>query len=416
VPTDSRVPPFARAGLMIRGLYRSPALRVAAALGLGGASFSLGSLLLARELPTEQYGLISLIVSIAFFAIPIAPLGIDFVITRNGLMLGPFLRRVALATSLLAGVVVVLAGALLYAPGYKLLTCLLVATTAGGISQIAAAHFQSQRQFAASVALTQAPNWALLIAALASVVARSEGALFPAVVFVATTCAFACVGWWVVSRRTTGSEHRLQGSQMWSEAMALLATNAASSLFLQLERLVIPATVGLNELALYAVLAALVGSPFRMIQNAASVTLVPRLREASTSEARRHLLLREASLILVVIVVGSLLIWLLAPPVARLMLRGRYELSGALMIATIVSGVLKVVSAFAVAVASTLAPAKSLRLLGLSSWACVVIGIGAAFALAGFGMVGVLYGVTFGWVIRCLFAGWLSWRYLRRSA
>jgi len=134
-----------------------------------------------------------------------------------------------------------------------------------------------------------------------------------------------------------------------------------------------------------------------MIQGAAAFTLVPRLREAATAEARRHLLLREAGLMLVVMLAGSVMIWLLAPPIARLMLRGRYELTAALMIATIVSGVLKVVSAFAVSVASTLAPPGSLRLLGLSSWACVGVGIGAAFAFKGFGLVGVLYGVSLGW-------------------
>ncbi|HEY6454236.1 MAG TPA: hypothetical protein VIY90_03035 [Steroidobacteraceae bacterium] len=389
---------------------------MAAAFGVGGASFSLGSLILARQLPAEQYGLVSLVVGIAAFATLVAPLGIDFVITRNGLMLGSFLRRVTLTTSLLTGALAVLFGALLYALGYPLLVCLLVSTAAGGITQVTAAHFQSQRQFAVSVPVTQASNWALLIAAVATVITRAEGAVFPAVVLAATTLAFAVAGWWLVTRRTAGAEPVVRPAHLWGEALPLMTTNAASALFLQLERLVIPGTVGISELALYGVLAALVGSPFRMIQGAAAFTLVPRLREAASPAARRHLLMREAGLMLVVMVAGSAVIWLLAPPIARLMLRGRYQLTDALMIATIVSGVLKVVSAFAVAAASTLAPAASLRLLGLSSWICVGVAIGASFALAKFGLVGVLYGVSLGWFVRCLIAGWLSWRYLRQPA
>lgn len=398
---------------MLGSLYRSPALRVAAAFGVGGASFSLGSLILARQLPAEQYGLVSLVVGIAAFTTLIAPFGIDFVVTRNGLMVGSFLRRLALAASLLTGALAALVGALLYSLGYPLLVCLLAATAAGGVLQVAGAHFQSQRQFAVSVPMTQASNWALLIAAAAAAVARSDGAVLPAVVLTATTVAFAAAGWWLVARRTTAAEPIAHPPHLWGEAVSLMTTNAASALFLQLERLVIPGTVGINELALYGVLAALVGSPFRMIQGAAAFTLVPRLRAAATVEARRHLLVSEAGLMLVVMLAGSVVIWFLAPPVAQLMLRGRYELTAALMIATIVSGVLKVVSAFAVSAASTLAPARSLRLLGLSSWICVGVAIGAAFALAGFGLVGVLYGVSLGWAVRCLIAGWLSWRYLR---
>jgi O-antigen/teichoic acid export membrane protein len=416
VSIDAPAPDVARAALMLRNLYKSPALRVAAAFGVGGASFSLGSLILARQLTAEQYGLVSLVVGITSFSTMMAPLGIDFAITRNGLMLGSFLRRVTLTASLLTGALAALVGALLYALGYPLLVCLLVATAAGGISQVTAAHFQSQRQFAVSVPVTQASNWALLIAAVATVIARADGAVFPSAVLAATTLAFAAAGWWLVARRTAAAEPVGHPPHLWGEALSLLTTNAASALFLQLERLVIPGTVGINELALFGVLAALVGSPFRMIQGAAAFTLVPRLREAATAEARRHLLVREAGLMLVVMLAGSAVIWLLAPPIARLMLRGRYELTAALMIATIVSGVLKVVSAFTVSVASTLGPARSLRVLGFSSWVCVGIGIGAAFALARFGLVGVLYGVSLGWLVRCLIAGWLSWRYLRRSA
>jgi len=150
-----------------------------------------------------------------------------------------------------------------------------------------------------------------------------------------------------------------------------------------------------------------------MIQGAVAVTLVPRLRVAGDVAGRRRLLMREAGLMLIVMLAGSALIWLLAPALARLLLNGRYELSNPLMLATIISGVLKVVSALAIAAASTLAPARSLRWLSVGSWACIVIAVAAAVVAARWGLVGVLYGISFGWLVRCAVATAIALPHLR---
>jgi hypothetical protein len=152
-----------------------------------------------------------------------------------------------------------------------------------------------------------------------------------------------------------------------------------------------------------------------MMQGAAGFTLVPRLREAATPNARRQLLRREGALISIVMLVGSVLIWLLAPYVSGVLLAGRYELSDSLMLATMVSGVLKVASAFAIATATTLAPAQRLRYLSLGSWACIGVGILAAFVAARWGLVGVLYGISAGWLVRCIMAAWIALPYLERT-
>ncbi len=393
---------------MLKLLHKSPALGVAAAFGVGGASFSVGSLILARELSTQEYGLVSLVIGLASVATLVAPLGMDSVITRRGWLVGSHLRRIALAASLFTAVVTVTIGWTLYALPAFLLICLLVAAVAGGISQVAAAHFQAQRQFAPSVALMQASNWALVVAAILTALAGTRASAFPTATLAATSLAIAVVGWRVVMRRTEAAEPLAKPQELWAESIPLVTVTAASACFLQLERLVLPAAVGINALSLYGVLAALVGSPFRMIQGGTAVTLVPRLREAATIEARRQLLRREAVLLLVVMVAGSALIWLLAPPITHLILNGRYELSNALMLATIISGFLKVASAFAIATASTLAPARSLRLLSLGSWVCLGIGVAASFAASRWGLVGVLYGISFGWLVRCAIASWIS--------
>lgn len=186
-------------------------------------------------------------------------------------------------------------------------------------------------------------------------------------------------------------------------------------MFLQLERLLLAPTVGVQELALFGVLAALVGSPFRMLQASVQFTLVPALRAAADRRQRLRLLGREALLVGSVVGAGSVAIWLLAPPLAHWFLSGRYDLNAALMTAALISGFLKVLCAFALATVVSLAQERELRLLSVFSWSSIGVSIIAAFAAAPFGLVGVLYGISFGWLVRAIAASWLAMPYLRNS-
>ncbi len=401
---------------MLQSFYKSPALRTAAVFGMGGVAFSVGNLILARVLSAEQYGFASLFIGLASLAILIAPFGVDYVVPRRGLPLGSALRRTTLATSVLTGLVTAMVGALLYRMDVPLLICLFVATAAGGMTQTLASHFQGQGQFPVSMILLQASNWTTVVAGLLTLLAGAATATLPSAILAASALAVAVIGWGLVRRKTASAEPVAPPSGLWAEAIPLLSMNAASAVMMQLERLVIPTTIGINQLALFGVLAALVGSPFRMIQNAVTFTLVPRLREAETARDRRQLLLRESMLIAVVVLLGSIVIWMVAPYIIRLLFAGRYELNDPLMVTTLISGVLKIFSAFAMTTASTLAPEKSLRLLGIGSWICVGIAVLASFAAARWGLVGVLYAISVGWLVRCIMAGWVSLPYLSDSS
>ena len=48
---------------MLRALFQSPSLRVAAAFGTGGAAFALGNLIFARVLSAQDYGTLSLFIN-----------------------------------------------------------------------------------------------------------------------------------------------------------------------------------------------------------------------------------------------------------------------------------------------------------------------------------------------------------------
>jgi hypothetical protein len=180
-----------------------------------------------------------------------------------------------------------------------------------------------------------------------------------------------------------------------------------------MERLVIPHLLPLAQLALFGVLGAIAGSLFRVLQMGVGFSLLPRLRAAGTVLERRHLIAREARLVGAVALLGSVVIWFATPLVERWFLAGKYHLAGALVLAAIVSGIAKIANAFTKAAASALADPRELSLVNLVGWISAGIALGAAFVGARWGLVGVIYGVGLGWMVRAVVAFALIMRHLR---
>jgi hypothetical protein len=193
-----------------------------------------------------------------------------------------------------------------------------------------------------------------------------------------------------------------------------MAIHTSNAVFLQLERLLLVPIAGLQALAVFGVLASLVASPFRMLQMAVLITLTPNLRQANGVEERRRILRREMLLVAGVVGAGSVVIWYAAPPLAHWFLSGRYDLSGTLMCAALVSGALKLCSAFATGTVIAVSEEKGLRALGVVSWATIGLSVAAAVAAAPWGLVGVLYGISTGWLVRSAIAAWMAMPHLRR--
>jgi O-antigen/teichoic acid export membrane protein len=195
--------------------------------------------------------------------------------------------------------------------------------------------------------------------------------------------------------------------------VSLLGITAAALILMQLERLLTPRLLTLEDLATFAVVATLVGSPFRMLQMGAGYTLLPRLSTASTPEERRHLVRREAVAVMCIGGAAALVAWFAAPWIADRLLAGKYTISAALMIAMLVSGGVKIADSFATTIVWALGSARQLAMLNWVSWACAGGGVVAAWLGARWGLVGLMYGVTLGWVARGAIAGALAARLLR---
>jgi hypothetical protein len=392
---------------MLRALYMSAALRAGAVLGLGGLAFTLANLILAKTLRPQEYGSVSLVIGIVAVAGLAAPLGLDLVIGRRGLPPGRELRRAIAGTSIAVGLVTAGVSALVYHLGPTLLVCICVMTVAWGLMQASAAWYQGQQRFGPATWIVQLSNLALLIAALLTAWLGFETAIESCVLLAATTTAGGVLAWVLAGRATAPVPSPPR--PLMGEALALLTVHVSNCVFLQLERLILEPLAGIQALALFGVVAALVASPFRMLQMAVLFTLVPNLRRAESIRDRRSLLGREMLLVTSVIGAGSAVTWYVAPPLAHWFLSGRYELSPALMCAALVSGILKLCSAFATATVIALGEDRHLRALGVVSWASIVLGIVVSLAVApSGGLTGVLYGISAGWLARSVVAAWMA--------
>ncbi|HEX4676307.1 MAG TPA: hypothetical protein VH209_13315 [Steroidobacteraceae bacterium] len=402
---------------MLRELLQSQSLRAATALGFGGVAFTLSNLVLARILPSPEYAVVCLLIGIVSVAGLAAPLGLDLVLGRQGLRLDAAFRRTVLGISTSMALLTTVLTAIFYHLEFSLLMCVFAATVASGVTQAIAGHFQGQRQFGAAVWMLQLSNWTLLLAALLTACFGRRTALVPCVLIALAGMLGAVVAWrWVARSPGVGAGGvQPRPASLLGEALSLVAIHTSNSVFLQLERLLLAPLVGVQALALFGVVAALVGSPFRMLQAAVLFTLTPNLRGARSVAERRRLLRREGIHVTAVIGAGSLVIWLVAPPLAHGLLSGRYDLSAPLMMAALTAGILKVCSAFATGIVIALAQDRSLRVLSMVSWTTIGVSVGAALAAAPWGLVAVLYAISTGWLLRAAIAAWMAIPHLRQE-
>jgi hypothetical protein len=399
---------------MWRALFNSQSLRAAAALGFGGIAFTLSNLVLARILPSREYAIVCLVIGIVSVAGLAAPLGLDLVLGRQGLRLDAPLRRAVLGISTAMAVLTTVVTAIFYHLEPALLACVFAATVASGVMQAIAGHFQGQRQFGAAVWMLQLSNWTLLVAALLSACFGRRSALEPCALIAVAGVLGAAVAWRRVARNeAVGAQPK--PASLLGEALSLVAIHTSNSVFLQLERLLLAPLAGVQALALFGIVAALVGSPFRMLQAAVLFTLTPNLRAARSVAERRRLLRRELVHVTAVVGAGSLVIWLIAPPLAHVLLAGRYDLSASLMLAALTAGILKVCSAFTTGIVIALAQDRKLRALSMVSWATIGVSVCAALVAAPWGLVAVLYAISTGWLVRASIAAWMAIPYLRQE-
>jgi O-antigen/teichoic acid export membrane protein len=396
----------------VRDLWNSPTLRSVVIYGASGLGFAGANLILARLLPTTEYGLFTLVIALVNLGFALAPLGVDGIVNRRRMDAGPRLLNRTLTAAIIVGLAFVVIARVGYQMSTPLVLVVFVSTAAGGTMAVAGAQFQSERRYGISLALTQSPNLFLIIAAGAVLASGGGGLGLPLTICALGFVVAAVYGWLALFRERPTKPHG-ETSFPWSEALSFAGLNAAGLVLVQLDRLVIPHVLPLHDLGTFGVLAAIAGSLFRVLSMGVGYTLVPRLRASSTVFERRHLVLHEAKLVSAIVVAGSVAIWFITPLVERSFLAGKYHLGGSLVLAALVSGVAKILNSFAKSTVTALATPTVLSTVNLWGWASVLLAIVAAVFGARWGLAGVMYGVGLGWLARGLSAFYLTLRYLK---
>lgn len=399
----------------MKKLLYSPTLRSVLVYGASGLGFAGANLMLARLLPTTEYGLFTLVIALSNLGYSLAPAGVDGIVNRRPLDAGPRLLRRSMTASLLVGTVFVVIAELAYHMSPLMLLVLFVSTVAGGAMAVAGAQFQSERRFGISLALTQSPNLALLVAAIAVLLTNNRQAWLPLVISALGFLLAAGYGWLVLFRERKSHPPR-ESWFPWSEAFSFAGLNAAGLVLIQLDRLIIPHVLPLQDLATYGVLAAIAGSLFRVLQMGVGYTLVPRLRVAGSVLERRHLIAHEAKLVGAMVVAGSVAIWVVTPLIERWFLQGKYHLAGGLLLAALISGVAKIMNAFTKSTVTALATPVEVSLVNVLGWVSVAVAIPTAVFGARWGLAGVIYGVGVGWLLRAVTAFYVTLRHLKLPA
>ena len=382
--------------------------------GGAGLAFAGANLLLARELSTEQFALVTLLVALNTLGYHLAPLGVDGIVMRGLVGVGwPLLKRAAavaagigLATSVIAS--------LAYGLSAPLAPVLFCGTAAGGLMLVASAGFQSRQRFAIALALVMSPNVVLLLGALATMAMGSRTVDLSFDLLTLGLVLAAGVGWALVLRERRSNVPTQ--AVPWREAFVLAGVSGAVMLFVQLERLVIPHVLTVADLALFGVLGAIAGSLFRLLQMAVGFSLLPRLRAAATVLDRRELVAGELRFAFVTSILGAAAILVLTPPIERWFLDGKYHLSIGLLVAALFSGIAKIAHAFARAVATALATPRELAFVNWAGWLSAAFAIGAAAVGAQWGLTGVVYGIGFGWLAWAVISFAVIMRHLRLPA
>ncbi len=378
-------------------------------------AFAAANLILARVLPPTEYALITLVVALVTVGFALAPAGIDGMVNRRHLEAGPRLLRRVLYTTTATGLAFALLSALAYQTSPSLSAMIFVAIAVGGALMVAAAKLQSENRFGLSLALFQSPNLILLLAALATAAlgVREAGLALLIVTFGAVPG--AVWGWRTLFRERHAKPER-SAEFPWSEALSYAGVQTSQLLMVQLERLVLPHLLPLRDLATYGVLAAIAGSLFRVLQMGVGYSLLPRLRAAADVRQRRRLVAKEARLVGAVVLLSSIAIWIVTPVVERWFLAGKYHLAGGLVLATVVSGVAKVINGFSKSTVSALATPRELSAIAVLGWISVGVGLVAATVGARWGLAGVIYGIAVGWLVRSAASFYVAGRHLRLPA
>lgn len=388
----------------LSALLRSPALRAAMMLMAGGFGFAIANILLARVLLSSEFGALSLFLALIQLTLTLGPFGLDLSINRHRLDATRELRNWGLTTSIVSALLIAAGASLLYDIEWAMVACLLAAGIASSFNRFGTALLQTQQRFGFSLLLGQIHNYVLLLAVPVLLLLDSDRALPIAAMIATSYLITSTIGWFASSkvRLSEGAPPPLK--TFLRESIAGFGILLATQVLWQLERLVIPRTLSMEDLATFAVVAAIAGSPFRMLQIGVGHTLLPGLRACRTRQDISRLMRHEGGIVFGAAAASIVAVFIVTPFIADHFLAGRYDISMGLLIAVVVTGLVKVINGFVSAIVQALGSTAALAKFNVLTWIGLVAGAACAIYGGRYGITGVVYGVGIAWLAMSLAA------------
>ena len=380
-----------------KSAVRSDNVLTAAIFAASGLAFSASNILFARLLTVDDYAIVALVIAIIAMSSGIGLFGADGIVNRHDVR--PDIRILVriFCTSSLTALASSVAAVGLYGISVRVALLMGVAIVAQAAIYFASAYLRSRHEIRSSLFTFNFSNYIFLVVAIAVGVYGRRGTVVPIALITAglVVCAVWSVG--KVSRRyaSVGSSYRYS----WREALVFISLTGSTLVLIQLERIVTPKLLTLHDLAILGVLLAIVGPPFRLLQLSLGYALLPKLRQAGSATEKHSLIVREIAVALALLVPCWILTWYLVPILVELFFGAKYALTGEVILAVIVAGTIKALSGIAASSVTGMGSAKSLEVMAVAAWIAVAAAVGGAYIGAAFGLAGVVYGVSLGWLV-----------------
>lgn len=370
---------------------------------MGGAGFAIANILLARDLSTTEYGQFALVIAVLNLGVAVGPLGIDSAIVRHHPGVRTSLLRTSLASGATTGLLLAVSVWLIYEMAIPLALLVGIAIMAGAVTRAGAAIYQSEENYGRSLLLIQSQNMTLILAALVAGMFAGFSSLIVFSILAFHWVMAAGIGWTMLLTRP--KQKLLDNWKMpWREIPPLFGYIVTIQVVTQLDRLLLPKIMDIENLATFGVLAAMVISPYKMFELGVAYTLIPSLRSA-TSHAKRIASLRhEAMTTLLVIALGAISGFLLFPWASTMFLGDKYTFSNSLIGAAVFAGSVRVFVSFISSIVTALGDASQLTNLHRSSWFSMIVSIVGCWWGSRWGLPGFIYGFAMGSIARLVLA------------
>jgi O-antigen/teichoic acid export membrane protein len=392
-------------------VLKAPSIKASWYYAVSGVFFAVATLLMARVMSPASFGVVALAIAISNVGIAAAPAGMSGVRLRHDVRTDTALLAHALVIIGAIGVSLGFFGSTVYGLDPVVVLAIVAAVVAGGMALLGLIPFQKARRFSISVPFGQVGNAALLVSAGLMLLWPEARVAWLPTAFVALAFGAVAIWSWRNQWPQPGSGPSF-GRPHWHDGLQFTVMSAADQVMWQLERLLIPILLTLGDLAVFAVVGAIAVAPYHVLAAGAGATLIPRLQAAPSSQQRLRLISHETLVMLALSVLGGLLILLLMPPLVDWYLGSKVVVTHGLLIAAIAGGVARILAAVARAPAVAFCSSAELRRISLGSWLAVALGVVCAWLLAGLGLIGLIAGVTIGWLARGAIAIAVAWHHL----